>query len=94
MDGNRMKEALVEVAEREDVYYVLTYSPAEGKRRERRVEIRVKGDGLKVIHGRRVEMENLPQVKLAAIKTAPGKVKLELEDHIPDRPGRAALRPG
>ena len=27
MDGNRMKEALAEVANREDVYYVLTYAP-------------------------------------------------------------------
>ncbi len=80
MDGNRMKEALAEVANREDVYYVLTYSPTEGKRRERRVEIRVKGDGLKVIHGRRVEMETLPQIKLAAIEPAPGKVRLELKD--------------
>ena len=80
MDGNRMKEALAEVANREDVYYVLTYAPDQGKRRERRVDIRVKGDGLKVIHGRRVEMENLPQVKLATIAPVPGKVRLELED--------------
>ncbi len=80
MDGNRMKEALAEVANREDVYYVLTYAPDQGKRRERRVNIRVKGDGLKVIHGRRVEMENLPQVRLATIEPAPGRVKLELED--------------
>ncbi|HEX7502508.1 MAG TPA: hypothetical protein VF451_03730, partial [Acidobacteriota bacterium] len=29
MDGNRMKEALAEVANREDVYYVLTYAPTE-----------------------------------------------------------------
>ena len=56
MDGNRMKEALAEVANREDVYYVLTYAPTEGKSRERRVDINVKRDGVKVIHGRRVEM--------------------------------------
>ncbi|MCU0237606.1 MAG: hypothetical protein MUC72_11055 [Acidobacteria bacterium] len=80
MDGNRMKEALVEVANREDVYYVLTYAPADGESRERRIDLRVKGEGVKVIHGRRVEMENLPQVKLATIEPAPGKVRLELRD--------------
>ena len=80
MDGNRMKEALAEVANREDVYYVLTYAPDEGKRRERKVDIRVKRDGVKVIHGRRVEMENLPQIKLAAIEPGPGRVRVELEN--------------
>jgi hypothetical protein len=80
MDGNRMKEALAEVANREDVYYVLTYAPDQGKRRERRVDLSVKRDGVKVIHGRRVEMESLPQVKLATIEPIPGKVMLGLED--------------
>jgi len=80
MDGNRMKEALAEVANREDVYYVLTYAPTEGKSRERRVDINVKRDGVKVIHGRRVEMENLPEIKLAAIEEVPGKVLLTLEN--------------
>ena len=79
MDGNRMKEALAEVANREDVYYVLTYAPDEGKRRARKVDIRVKGEGVKVVHGRRVEMENLPEIKLTAIKPVPGKVLLDLE---------------
>ena len=80
MDGNRMKEALAEVANREDVYYVLTYAPTEGKSSERRVEINVKRDGVKVIHGRRVEMENVPEIKLAAIEEVPGKVLLTLEN--------------
>ena len=52
----------------------------EGKRRERKVDIRVKRDGVKVIHGRRVEMENLPQIKLAAIEPGPGRVRVELEN--------------
>jgi hypothetical protein len=80
MDGNRMKEALAEVANREDVYYVLTYAPDQGKSRQRRVDINVDRDGVKVIHGRRVEMENLPQIKLAAIEPGPGKVRLDLEN--------------
>jgi len=80
MDGTRMKEALAEVANREDVYYVLTYAPDEGKRRERRIDINVDRDGVKVIHGRRVEMESLPQIKLAAIEPVPGMVRLELEN--------------
>lgn len=80
MDGNRMKEALAEVADREDVYYVLTYAPSEGKSRERRVDINVDRDGVKVIHGRRVEMENVPEIKLVAIEPLPGKVRLALEN--------------
>jgi hypothetical protein len=80
MDGNRMKEALAEVAAREDIYYVLTYAPDEGKRRERKVNISVKREGVKVIHGRRLEMENLPEIRLAAIESVPGKVRLGLEN--------------
>jgi hypothetical protein len=80
MDGNRMKEALAEVANREDVYYVITYAPSEGKSPKRRVDINVDRDGVKVIHGRRVEMENLPGIKLAAIEEIPGKVRLALEN--------------
>jgi hypothetical protein len=80
MDGNRLKDALAEVANREDVYYVLTYAPSEGKSRERRVDVSVKRDGVKVIHGRRVEMENLPQIRLAAIEPVPGRVRLDLEN--------------
>ena len=80
MDGNRMKEALTEVANREDVYYVLTYAPSEGKSPKRKVEINVDREGVKVIHGRRVEMENLPEIKLAAIEEIPGKVRLALEN--------------
>ena len=80
MDGNRMKEALAEVAKREDVYYVLTYAPFEGKSRERKIDIRVKQEGVKVLYGRRVEMENLPEIKLAAIEEISGKVRLALEN--------------
>ena len=80
MDGNRMKEALAEVANLEDVYYVLTYAPTEGKSHERRVDISVSRDGVKVIHGRRVEMENIPEIKLAAIEQVPGKVRLALQN--------------
>ncbi len=80
MDGNRMQEALAEVANREDIYYMLTYAPSEGKSRKRKVQINVDRDGVTVIHGRRVEMENLPQIKLAAIVPFPGMVRLELEN--------------
>jgi hypothetical protein len=80
MDGNRMKEALAEVANREDVYYVLTYAPTVGRNRERRIDIQVGRKGVRVIHGRRLEMENLPGIKLAAIVPAPGEVRLDLEN--------------
>jgi len=80
IDGNRMKEALAEVANREDVYYVLTYAPFEGKSRERKIDIRVKQEGVKVIYGRRIEMENLPEIKMAGIEAIPGKVRLDLKN--------------
>lgn len=79
MNGDRMKDALAEVAAREDVYYVLTYAP-EGKGGGRKIEIRVGRQGAKVTHGRRGEMENPPQVKLAAIEETPGGLRLRLED--------------
>ncbi len=92
MSGDRMKEALAEVAAREDVYYVLTYAPTEGKSGGRRIDIRVGRDGAKVIHGRRVEMENPPHVKLAAIEETPDGVRLQLEDIYTI--GRGDLRSG
>ena len=92
MDGNRMKEALAEVANREDVYYVLTYAPDAGKSREWRIDIKVGREGTRIIYGRRVEMENLPAIKLAAIEPLPGKVRLDLENVY--MVGRGGLRSG
>ncbi|MCX6556925.1 MAG: hypothetical protein NTW95_05770, partial [Candidatus Aminicenantes bacterium] len=80
MDGNQMKEALDEVAGREDVYYVFTYAPTAGKNRERRIDIQVGRESVQVIHGRRLEMETLPQIRLTAIESVPGKVHLDLEN--------------
>jgi hypothetical protein len=80
MDSNRMQEALAEVANREDVYYVLTYAPAVGESRERRIDIQVGRQGARVIHGRRLEIENLPGIRLKAIRPAAGKVCLDLEN--------------
>lgn len=79
LDANRMKEALAEAAEIEDIYYILTYSPREGGPRKRRLDVRVNRSGTDVIFGRRLEMEKLPEIKLKNAAWNQGMLNLYLE---------------
>ncbi len=54
INGNKLKESLGKIVEREDIFYKITYAPAEGTKGKRRLEIKVKRPGVKVNHLTRV----------------------------------------
>lgn len=61
INANKLKETLEKIVEREDIYYRLTYAPADlakGQRANRELEIKVNGNGINVIHLNRVKLKN------------------------------------
>jgi len=61
INANKLKETLEKIVEREDIYYRLTYAPADlakGQRVNRELEIKVNGNGINVIHLNRVKLKN------------------------------------
>lgn len=61
LNANKLKKTLEKLVEREDIYYRLTYAPAdlaEGQRANRKLEIKVNGNGINVIHLNRIKLKN------------------------------------
>ena len=83
LDGDHMIDALDRVTSFEDVYYQLTYIPRGQGRTERKIDIRVKPPDLKVIYGRRLDILELPQVKIAEISAADQRIRLGIVDFYP-----------
>ncbi len=60
LNANKLKKTLEKLVEREDIYYRLTYAPAElaqGQRANRKLEVKVNGNGIKVIHLNRIKLK-------------------------------------
>jgi len=50
INANKLKESLEKIVEREDIYYRLTYAPAEAQNAKRKIEVKVKTPGVIVTH--------------------------------------------
>ncbi|MCP5102419.1 MAG: hypothetical protein GY950_03520 [bacterium] len=61
--ANKLKETLEKVVDREDIFYRITYKPAlvKDEKEKREITVKVRGDGLKVFHLKRVAFEKAPQ---------------------------------
>jgi hypothetical protein len=78
--GDRMADVLDQVVSFEDIYYHVTYVPREGGRNLRRIDVRVKRPGVKVVYGRTLELKALPRVKIADVTAAGGVIRIALTD--------------
>lgn len=65
--ANKMYEGLKQVSESDDVYYVLTYSPAESDQRNRKINIRGRDRGIRMIHLNRVDMNRVKSIKVSDV---------------------------
>lgn len=58
MRANKLKESLIKVVDREDIFYRITYAPSENKdkrnNKKRKIKVTVKDKTLKVIHIKKV----------------------------------------
>jgi len=79
---------LDKLAHREDISYTLTYVPREKKAKERKIELRIVNPELKhwqknLLYGHRLEMEAVPQLKVAGIGSSEEQMKITLESFYP-----------
>lgn len=80
LDGNHMVDALDQVASFEDIYYHITYVPREQGTKKRKIDIRVNQPGMQVIHGRMLEMKDIPSVKINEISASSQFIRLTVAD--------------
>jgi len=72
----------------DDIYYVITYVPDKQAGRKRKIEMKLVNPDLKhlqrqLVYGQRLEMEELPEVKIRAIFPEPDKLEIILADYYP-----------
>jgi len=80
-DTTQLDAALRRAAEREDVYYVLTFRPGPGEERRRRLQVEVKRPGLKAVFSRKLELGELFPLKIQALQWSQGKLPVSLADY-------------
>ena len=80
-DTTRLDAALQRAAEREDVYYVLTFKPAPGENRRRQLRVDVKAPGLKAVFSRKLELGELFPLKIQALEWRDGRLAISLADY-------------
>jgi hypothetical protein len=79
-DTTRLADAIQEVAAAEDVYYVLTYLPAEGKEAQRSLKIEVNRPGARIVHSRKLTKGELFPLRIKGLEWQDGKLKIALTD--------------
>ena len=77
----RLQTALEEAATSEDIYYVLTYLPAEGKNRQRTLKLEVQRPGLRVAYSRKLTLGEIFPLKIAAPEWGEGVLKMGISDY-------------
>ena len=79
---------LGKLAQQENISYTLTYVPSEKRVKERKIELRIVNTERKhlqkhLLYGRKLEMESLPQLKVAGISSDERQMKIILESFYP-----------
>ncbi len=77
----RLGEALGNVAEREDVYYVLTFKPAAGGEGKRDIRVDMKQPGWKAVYSRKLRLGELFPLKIQALEWRDGRLSVSLADY-------------
>ncbi len=83
LEGDRMVDVLDQVVSFEDIYYHITYVPRKAGAGKRKIDIRVNRPGMEIIHGRTLELKDLPHVKIDAISVDDGFIRFAVSDFYP-----------
>ncbi|MBN2400046.1 MAG: hypothetical protein JXI33_06870 [Candidatus Aminicenantes bacterium] len=83
LEGDRMVEVLDQVVSFEDIYYHITYVPRQAGAGKRKIDIRVNQPGMEIIHGRMLELKDLPHVKIDAISVHDRFIRFTVSDFYP-----------
>ncbi len=66
----KLDTALEKAAANEDIYYVLTYLPAEGKDRKRDLKVEVNRPGMKAVYSRKLTLAEIFPLKISGLDLA------------------------
>jgi hypothetical protein len=76
----RLGAALEKAASSEDIYYVLTYQPADGKDRKRDLKVEVDRPGLKAVYSRKLELSESFPLKISDLAWGQGVLQIAVSD--------------
>jgi len=80
-DTTKLGAALEKAAESEDIYYVLTYLPAEGNDRKRDLKIEVNRPGMKAVYSRKLTLAEIFPLKISGLEWQDNVLKISLSDY-------------
>ncbi len=80
-DTTKLGAALEKAAESEDIYYVLTYLPAEGKDRKRHLRVKVNRPGMKAVYSRKLTLAEIFPLKISGLDWQDKVLKISLSDY-------------
>jgi hypothetical protein len=80
-DTTKLGDALEKAAESEDIYYVLTYLPAEGKDRKRDLRVKVNKPGMKAVYSRKLTLAEIFPLKISGLDWQDNVLKISLSDY-------------
>lgn len=88
VDLDREPDVLERLARQEDISYTLTYVPLEKEARKRRIELKIASSELKewqkhLLYGRRLEMKEVPPLRVAGISSNEKTLQVQLESFYP-----------
>lgn len=66
--SNRLSESLKEAREKEDYYYLLWFTPGENRKGEKRIEVKVKKEKVKVFYTKQISEIETPQITITEFK--------------------------
>jgi hypothetical protein len=81
--GDRLLDVLDQVVALEDIYYHITYVPGKAGSGKRQIDVRVEPAGMEIIHGRMLELQDLPRVKITGVSASGQQLRLEIADFYP-----------
>ncbi len=76
----KLQAALADASVSEDIYYVLTYLPAEGKDRQRALKVEVRRPGLRVSFSRKLTLGEVFPLKISALEWQDGVLRIALNE--------------
>ncbi len=83
LEGDRLLDALDQAVSFEDIYYHMTYVPRKQGPGKRKIDVRVDQPGMEIIHGRMLELKDLPRVKIDDVSASSQFVRFTVSDFYP-----------
>ncbi len=76
----KLGDALQKASESEDIFYVLTYQPADGEDRKRELKVEVDRPGLRAVYSRKLTLSEIFPLKISALAWRDGLLHVSLAD--------------